>query len=66
MQGKEMLICTDSEVSIKALKSHETTSRMVKKCKETLNLIGLRNWLGIADKHNRVLLSQGIEHSFTL
>lgn len=35
-QGKEIFICMDSEASIKALMSAETTSRLVKGYKGTL------------------------------
>jgi ribonuclease HI len=41
--GKRIFICSDSEASIKALMSPTTTSKLVKECKEALNLRGLSN-----------------------
>lgn len=41
--GKKIVICSDSESMIKALISHVMTYKLVKECRETLNLNDLRN-----------------------
>ena len=42
VEGKNAVICSDSEAMIKALRSPVTTSALIKKLKENMNRIGLR------------------------
>ena len=46
-QGEEVLICLDNIGMIKALVSPVVTSKLVKECKEYLNLLGLSNRINL-------------------
>jgi len=54
VEGRKVIICSDSEAMIKAIASPVTTSRLVKEFKGALNQLGLRNqvWLAWAPGHS--------------